>query len=273
MVQKWVEEVQKGKISDFNVSSEDILKFRDLIVVPQDEVIKRDILEKAHRSKYTVHPESSNMYQDLRRLYWWDKMKKEIAQFVQKYLVCQQVKAKHQKHLGLLQPLEIPEWKWEHITMDFVSGLPRTQKGHDAVWERRVLDPVAVPWIEDVYERVKVIRQKLQTAQSRQKNYADNRRKDLEFEVGDKVFLNVTPLRSLTAGKGKKLQPRYGGPFKILQRVGNVAYRLELPASLSRIHDVFHVSMLKKYHPDPTHVLKPEEIDIDKSLTNEERPV
>nr|XP_027101520.1 uncharacterized protein LOC113722404 [Coffea arabica] len=90
--------------------------------------------------------------------------------------------------------------------------------------ERRVLDPVAVPWIEDAYEKVKVIRQRLQTAQSRQKSYADNRRKDLEFEVGDKVFLKVTPLRSLTAGKGKKLHPRYVGPFKILQRVGNVAY-------------------------------------------------
>ena len=143
----------------------------------------------------------------------------------------------------------------------------------DEVGERRVLDPVAVPWIEDAYEKVKVIRQRLQTAQSRQKSSADNRRKDLEFEVGDKVFLKVTPLRSLTAGKGKKLHPRYVGPFKILQRVGNVAYRLELPTSLSRVHDVFHVSMLKKYHPDPTHILKPEEIDIDESLTYEKRPV
>ena len=143
----------------------------------------------------------------------------------------------------------------------------------DEVGERRVLDPVAVPWIEDAYEKVKVIRQRLQTAQSRQKSYADNRRKDLEFEVGDKVFLKVTPLRSLTAGKGKKLHPRYVGPFKILQRVGNVAYRLELPTSLSRVHDVFHVSMLKKYYPDPTHILKPEEIDIDECLTYEERPV
>ena len=103
--------MQKGEISDFNVSSEGILKFRDRIVVPQDEVIKRDILEEAHRSKYTVHPGSNKMYQDLRRLYWWDKMKKEIAQFVQKCLMCQQVKAEHKKPSGLLQPLEIPEWK------------------------------------------------------------------------------------------------------------------------------------------------------------------
>ena len=134
MVQRWTEEVQKRELQDFNMSSEGILKYRDRIVVPQDEVIKRDILEEAHRSMYTVHPGSNKMYQDLKRLYWWDKMKKEIAQFVQKCLVCQQVKAEHQKPSGLLQPLEIPEWKWEHITMDFVSGLPRTQKSHDAVW-------------------------------------------------------------------------------------------------------------------------------------------
>ena len=265
-------------------------------------------------------------------------MKKEIAQFVQKCLVCQQVKVEHQKPSGLLQPLEIPEWKWEHITMDFVSRLPRSQKGHDAIWvivdrltksahflpinmrysleklaqlymneivrlhgipvsiisdrnlrfvsrfwqqlqgalgtklnfsttyhpqtdgqsertiqtlddmlrtcildfggswgqymalvefaynnsyhssiqmapyeslyrrkcrspifwdeigERRVLDPTAIPWIEDAYEKVKVVHQRLQTVQSRQKSYADNRRKDLEFEVGDKVFLKVTTL-------------------------------------------------------------------------------
>ncbi|XP_071928136.1 uncharacterized protein [Coffea arabica] len=74
-------------------------------------------------------------------------------------------------------------------------------------------------------------------------------------------------------GKEKKLQPRYVGPFEILQCVENVAYQLELPASLSRIHEVFHVSMLKNYHPNPTHVLKPEEIGIDESLTYEERPV
>ncbi|XP_027181983.1 uncharacterized protein LOC113780376 [Coffea eugenioides] len=110
-------------------------------------------------------------------------------------------------------------------------------------------------------------------APSRQKSYADNRRKDLEFEVGDRVFLKITPLRSITAGRGKKLQPRFLGPYKILQRVGKVAYRLELPPSLSRIHNVFHVSMLKKYYPDPTHVVRPEEIELDEALTYEERPV
>nr|XP_027062812.1 uncharacterized protein LOC113689206 [Coffea arabica] len=121
--------------------------------------------------------------------------------------------------------------------------------------------------------KIKLIRQRLQTAQSRQKSYADNRRKDLEFEVGDHVFLKITPLRSVTAGRGKKLQPRFVGPFSILQRVGKVAYKLELPPNVSRIHDVFHVSMLKKYYPDPTHIVQPEEIEIDEALTYEERPV
>ena len=95
----------------------------------------------------------------------------------------------------------------------------------------------------------------------------------MEFEIGDLVFLKITPVQSVMAGKGKKLRPKFVGPFKILQRVGKMAYRLKLPSSLSRIHDVFHVSIFKKYHPDPTHILQPEEIEIDESLTYEEKPV
>ena len=79
MVQKWVRKVQKGEISDFNVSFESILKFRDQIVVLQDEMLKKNILEEAHRSKYIVHSRSNKIYQDLKGLYWWDNMKKKIA--------------------------------------------------------------------------------------------------------------------------------------------------------------------------------------------------
>ncbi|XP_027181721.1 uncharacterized protein LOC113780102 [Coffea eugenioides] len=144
----------------------------------------------------------------------------------------------------------------------------------DEVCEQKILDPTAVPWIEEGQEKVKLIRQRIQTAQSRQKSYKDNRRKDLEFAVGDQVFLKITPLKaSLITGKGKKLQPKFVGPYKILQRVGNVAYRLELPPSLSRIHNIFHVLMLKKYHPDPSHVLQPENIGIDEALTYEEKSI
>ena len=134
------------------------------------------------------------------------------------------------------------------------------------IGERKILDPTTMPWMDDAYEKVKLMCQRLQTAQSRQKGYPNNRRKNLEFEVGNLVFLKVTLLRIVTTCKGKKLQPRYVGPFKILQHIGKVACRLELPPNLSRIHDVFHVSMLKKYHPDLTHVLQPEEIEIDESF-------
>ena len=110
--------------------------------------------------------------------------------------------------------------------------------------------------------------------QSQQKSYANHRRKDFEFEIRDKVFLKVTPLKGkIKTGKGNKLQPRYIRPFSILQWIGKVAYRLELPASLSRIHDVFYISLLKKYHRDPTHVLPPEDIELDESLTYEESPI
>ncbi|XP_071917583.1 uncharacterized protein [Coffea arabica] len=144
----------------------------------------------------------------------------------------------------------------------------------DEVGERKILDPTTVSWIEEANEKVRLVRQKIQTAQSCQKSYADNRRKDLEFTVGDLVFLKITPLKeSLMSGKGKKLQPRFVGPYKIIQRVGSVAYKLELPPSLSRIHNVFHVSMLKKYHPNYSHVLQPESIEIDETLTYEEKSV
>lgn len=74
------------------------------------------------------------MYRDLRESFWWNGMKREIAKFVEQCLTCQQVKAEHQRPAGLLQPLQIPEWKWEHISMDFVTGLPRTVSGQDAIW-------------------------------------------------------------------------------------------------------------------------------------------
>ena len=111
MVRKWGEKVEKGELSDFNFSPKGVLNYRNRVVVPKDEMLKKEILEETHRSKYTIHPGNSKMYQDLKGAYWWDNMKKEIALYVQKCLICQQVKAEHQKPSGLLQPLEIPEWK------------------------------------------------------------------------------------------------------------------------------------------------------------------
>ena len=119
-----------------------------------------------------------------------------------------------------------------------------------------------------------MIRQRLLTAQSRQKSYADRRHRPLEFQVGDWVFLKVSPTRGVVRfGKRGKLSPRFIGPFEVVQRIGECAYRLALPPSLSGVHDVFHVSMLRKYIIDPSHMLDYTGLQLDDRLTLEEYPV
>ena len=128
--------------------------------------------------------------------------------------------------------------------------------------------------IRDTSEKGSLIRQRLLTDQSRHKSYADVRRRPLEFEVGDHVFLKVMPKRGVVRfGKRGKLSPRFIGPFEILERVGTVAYRLTLPPNMSGVHEVFHVSMLRKYTPDPAHVVDWGQIEIDTDGTFEEGPV
>ena len=123
-------------------------------------------------------------------------------------------------------------------------------------------------------DKIKVIRDRLKIAQDRRKSYANNRRRYLEFEVGDMVFLRISPWKSvLRFGKSGKLSPRYIGPYRIVERIGEVAYRLEFPSDLDRIHDVFHVSMLRKYIPNPSHVLIEQPVEIEENLTYEEEPV
>lgn len=123
-------------------------------------------------------------------------------------------------------------------------------------------------------EVVEKIRERMKTAQSRQKSYADKRRKDLEFAVGDAVFVKIAPMKGVMRfGKRGKLSPRFIGPFEILERVGTLAYRVALPPRLSSVHNVFHVSMLRKYISNPTHVLSYEMLDLTPELSYEERPI
>ena len=131
--------------------------------------------------------------------------------------------------------------------------------------EQNLLRPELV---EQTTEQIKKIRSKILAAQSRQKSYADVRRKPLEFQEGDHVFLKITPTTGVgRAIKVRKLSPRFIGPFQILERIGPVAYRIALPPHLSNLHDVFHVSQLRKYQPDPTHFLEPESIQLKDDLT------
>ncbi|GJS07861.1 putative nucleotidyltransferase, ribonuclease H [Tanacetum coccineum] len=110
------------------------LYFMDHIWVPLVGSVRTMIMDEAHKSKYSVHPRADKMYHDLRDMYWWSGMKRDIATYVSKCLTCLKVKAEHQRPSGLLQQPEIPEWKWDKITMDFITKLPRSKSGHDTIW-------------------------------------------------------------------------------------------------------------------------------------------
>ncbi|GJV40530.1 putative reverse transcriptase domain-containing protein [Tanacetum coccineum] len=266
------------------------------------------IMHESHKSKYSIHPGSNKMYQDMKKLYWWPNMKADIATYVSRCLTCAKVKAEHQRPSGLLVQPKIPEWKWDNITMDFVTKLPKTSQGYDTIWvivdrltksaiftpmrETDPMDKLARIYLKEVVtrhgihvsiiydcdprfasnfwrllqnalvgeaqilgpeliqettEKIVQIKQRMQAAPDRQKSYADLKHKPMEFQVGDKVMLKVSPWKGVVHfGKRGKLNPRYVGPFKVLERIGFVAYKLELPEELSRVHNMFHVSNMKK---------------------------
>ena len=116
------------------VHADGSLRYRGRVVVPELTDFKEDIFRELYCSRFVVHLGGTKMHQDLRCLYYWSGMKRHVGDFVRRCLTCQQVKAEHQKPARLLQPLKVTEWKWEHVTMDFVFHLQRTPRGHDAVW-------------------------------------------------------------------------------------------------------------------------------------------
>ena len=103
-------------------------------MVPKNFELREKILDEAHESQFSTHPGSNKMLQDLKQKFWWTRMKREIARYVAECDVCQRVKAEHLKPVGTLQPLPIPSWKWENISMDFITGLPRTLHGYNSIW-------------------------------------------------------------------------------------------------------------------------------------------
>ena len=392
--------------------------FMDRIWIPKFGGFREIVMDEAHKTRYSIHPGSNKMYLDFKKLYWWQNMKAEIATYVSKCLTCAKVKVEYQKPSGLLQQPEIPEWKWERITMDFITKLPKTTSGLDTIWVivdrltksahflpiketdklekltrtslREIVRLHGVPisiisdrdsrftsrfwqslqkalgtrldmstayhtqtdgqsertiqtledmlracvidfgkawdthlplvefsynnsyhtsikaapfealygrkcrsplcWAEvgdtqlekgqatdntltgpeiirETTEKIVQIRERLKASRDRQKSYADQRRKPLEFQVGDHVLLKVSPWKGLIRfGKRGKLNPRYIGPFEILARIGPVAYKLNLPRELSNIHPTFHVSNLKKCLSDETLVIPLDEIEINESL-------
>ncbi|KAA0054820.1 ty3-gypsy retrotransposon protein [Cucumis melo var. makuwa] len=208
------------------------------------------------------------MYQDLRRVYWLENMKREVADFISRCFVCQQVKAPRQKSAGLLQPLSVPGWKWESVLMDFITGLPKTLKGYSIIWvvvDRLMKSAHFIPGKSTYTAKILV------SNRSSGKDFSlhwtrgswDSHLQLMEFAYNNsyQAIIGMTPFQAgegvLRFEKKGKLSPRFVGPFEILERVGPIAYRLALPPAFSVVHDVFHVSMLRNMlsHPLPDYLL------------------
>ena len=145
----------------------------------------------------------------------------------------------------------------------------RTPVCWDEVGERRLIGPELV---QITLDKIQIVRDRLKIARDRQKSYADKRRRDLQFKVSDRVFLKVFLWKGvLRFGRRGKLRPGYIGSYEIIVRVGTIAYRLDLPPELSKVHNVFHVSILRKYIPDPSHVLRDQPVELKDNLTYKEQ--
>jgi hypothetical protein len=146
-----LQEIQKGQVEDKKIQEiqsnikeekspsfledmEGVLWYKGRICVSSIKELKDKIIREAHESAYSIHPGGKKMYHDLKATYSWYGMKRDVAEYVALYDTCQGVKAEHQRPGELLQPVQVPEWKWEEITMDFIVGLPRTQSGYDSIW-------------------------------------------------------------------------------------------------------------------------------------------
>ncbi|KAD7480443.1 hypothetical protein E3N88_03579 [Mikania micrantha] len=406
--ENWKRDRIKGQVYNLDEDNRGLKTRWGRVWIPPTCPLKSTLLEEAHKSKYSIHPGATKMYRDLRVNYWWPDMKRDVVKHVEKCLTCMQVKAEHQKPYGKLQPLEIPLWKWEHITMDLITKLPTiwvvvdrlTKSAHflpiresyssekmaetyvrevvsrhgvpvtivsdrdtrftshfwrnfqeelgtkllistayhpqtDGQSERTIQtledmlraciidfggswddylplaefsynnsyhSSIGMPPYEMLYgrkcctpvcwgevgqrelankkvvkvtnERIDQIRAHLKAAQDRQKSYDDKRRRPIEFQVGDFVLLKVSPWKGVIRFRKRgKLSPRFIGPFNIIARIGEVAYRLELPDELSGIHNTFHVSYLRKCLADESAYVPLEDLEIDDKLNYVEKPV
>ncbi|KAK8600775.1 hypothetical protein V6N12_050624 [Hibiscus sabdariffa] len=209
-------------------------------------------------------------------------MKATITDYVSRCLTCQKVKVEHQAPTGLLQPLKFPQWKWERISMDFVLGLPITPQQNDVVWV--TLDrftksahfiPVRVNMSSDILaemyirEVIRLLRVPASIVFDRGPKFTSRFWKSLQKALGSRVNLSTT----FHPQADGRLSPRYIGPFEVIERIGLVAYQLALPPEFHKIHNVFHVSMLRRYRSDPSHVLEPKDVELNHDFSYEEKPI
>jgi hypothetical protein len=126
--------LKEGKANEFCLKEDGLLTHFKKAYVSESRGLRKEIMSKAHRPLYTVHPRSTKMYRDVKGSYWWNNMKRDIMKFVEQCPTCQQVKAEHQRPAAMLKPLLVPKWKWDEIAMDFILGLPKAPTGEDSIW-------------------------------------------------------------------------------------------------------------------------------------------
>nr|GEU81420.1 hypothetical protein [Tanacetum cinerariifolium] len=270
------------------------------------------IMHDSDKSKYSIHLGSDKMYRDMKQLYWWPNMKVNIATYVSKCLTCSKVKAEHQKPSGLLVQPEIPKWKWEKITMDFVTKLPKTTNSYDIIWvivdrltksahflpmrENDPMEKLMKLYIKEVVTRHGV---PIFIISDRDGRFTSLFWQALHKDLGTRLDMSMTyhpetnaqsertiqtledmlyacvldfgknwdmHLPSRVFWKMGKLNPRCVGPFKVFESVGTVACKLELPQQLSRVHNTFHVSNIKKSLSDESLMIPLDELRIDDKL-------
>nr|GEV01234.1 hypothetical protein [Tanacetum cinerariifolium] len=260
--------LQKGLDEMIDHRSDGTLYYLDRIWVPLKGEVRSLIMDESHKSKYLLHLGADKMYYDLKDRYWWTGMKKDIAEYVSKCLTCLKVKAGQQRLSGLLQQPKISVWKREGIAIDFVTKLPRTSSGHDIIWvivDRLLSLLIFYPClfhIEVLTINARGIRNSFRyeydlSPSDRWSDYHSSVRcASFEALYGRKccslIMWTEVGEGVVRFGKKGKLAPRFVGAFEIIDKVGHVAYRLDLPEELNDVQDTFYVLNLKKSLADPT---------------------
>ncbi|GJW84875.1 putative reverse transcriptase domain-containing protein, partial [Tanacetum coccineum] len=295
-----------GMIKNLEPRADGTLCLKNRSWIPCFGDLRALIMHESHKSKYSIHPGSDKMYQDLKKLYWWPNMKAEIATKFTSHLwkslnealgtqldmsmaYYPQTGGQSERTIQTLEDM------LRAYVMDFEKGwdrhLPLIEFSYnnnyhtsikaasfEVLYGRKFCSPIC--WAEvgdaqltgpkiirETTEKIIQIKHRLQASRDRQRSYADKRRKPLKFQVGDKVMLKVSPWKGvIRLGKRGKLNPRYIGPFKILAKVGMVAYQVELPEQLSHVHSTFHISILKKCLSDEPLAIPLDEIHVDDKL-------